>query len=1164
ETEITNLWNVFSQSEIPTLVLSKEGEIINYNDSMEKLTGYSHQEVPDIDAWFPKIYPDEECRSKVLEISRRSRNREITVRRDIFKITRKDGEQRFIEFSVYDIFHAEKPTNLQVVQGIDVTDQKETEAKLEVSRKHLKELVKKRTEELRESRDLYRILFESAPIAIGTSDFYGNVLTFNQKTIEMMGYTAEELRTIDLRETYVDPKDREEILQTLRRDGSITDWEVRRKRKDGSEQYQLLNSNLITLGEKQILLTTMRDITSRKKAEEALKESERKLQTIMDAIQTGIVIIDALSHRIVDINPMGINMIGASKEDILNSECQKFFCPNEHGLCPICDLGQKMDQSERILQTVRGEKIPVLKTANILILNERKFIVESFVDITERKQTEKQLRESEEKYRNILERITEGYYEVDLAGNFTFFNDSMCKILGYSNDEMLGLNYQQYTNDIIAKKVYKTFNSVYRTKIPSKIIDYEIIRKDGTSRINETSVSLIVDSLGEPVGFRGIVRDITERKQTEELLRLQRDLGIALSSTRNIMETLDLILDAICEIKGIDSGGIYLINKNTGDLHLTHSKGFKESFVETVTHIESKDHRAKLVMKGEPVYAPYTQVVPSPNEIELKEGILFLGIIPILFEEEVLAVLNVASHTTDEISHHTQSSLEAIATQIGSILELKGKEDALRESKEKYQMLVENLEEGVLLEDTKGIITFVNPKIAEILGFSMDEMLGQHWTNFVPKAYLELSLRETGKRPEGSSSSYEISLQAKDGTTLPVIVSATPIFSKENEFQGVVSVFTDISEHKQAEEEIRKERDLARKYLDTAGIMMIAINPDQNLTLINKKGCELLEYDEQEIIGKNWFDYFTPSRIRNEVKAIFNQVMAGKIDHIEYFENPIVTRSGEERIIGWHNRIFRDKQGTITGTLSSGEDITERIKAEKIRKELEEQRENFIYMTTHELRTPLTVIGGYCDFLIEHDEFIDHFRRDKIYTTIKSNVNRLERLTRDVSHIVQLERGEFHIEKKEINICSFLKSALEPYSHMLEHQFSFRGCPEEEAIIIQADPDRLQQVMENIISNAIKHTPKDMREIIVTMGSFPSNIQIRVSDNGAGIASEHLETIFEQFITIPTDYTAMGTGIGLYLAREIIKSHDGTITAQSEGKGLGSTFIIELPRLDCS
>ncbi|MFW9906679.1 MAG: PAS domain S-box protein, partial [Candidatus Thorarchaeota archaeon] len=129
------------------------------------------------------------------------------------------------------------------------------------------------------------------------------------------------------------------------------------------------------------------------------------------------------------------------------------------------------------------------------------------------------LRDSEEKYQTILENIEEGYYEADLAGNFTFFNKSLCKILGYSKDEMTGMNYRQYMSDQTAKAVYKIYNKVYRTRIPTKIVDYEIIRKDKTIRDHETSISLIIDSKGEPMGFRGIVRDITERKETERKLR---------------------------------------------------------------------------------------------------------------------------------------------------------------------------------------------------------------------------------------------------------------------------------------------------------------------------------------------------------------------------------------------------------------------------------------------------------------------------------------------------------------------------------------------------------------------------------------------------------------------------------------------------------------------
>jgi PAS domain S-box-containing protein len=140
-------------------------------------------------------------------------------------------------------------------------------------------------------------------------------------------------------------------------------------------------------------------------------------------------------------------------------------------------------------------------------------------DITEQKQAQEALRESEEKYRTILESIEDGYYEVDIAGNFTFFNDSMCRILGYPKDELMGMNNREYSDKEAAKKVYQVFNKVYSTGKPAKGSGWEILRKDGTKRHIETSVSLIKDSEGHGIGFRGIVRDVTVRKRAEEEIR---------------------------------------------------------------------------------------------------------------------------------------------------------------------------------------------------------------------------------------------------------------------------------------------------------------------------------------------------------------------------------------------------------------------------------------------------------------------------------------------------------------------------------------------------------------------------------------------------------------------------------------------------------------------
>jgi PAS domain S-box-containing protein len=136
-----------------------------------------------------------------------------------------------------------------------------------------------------------------------------------------------------------------------------------------------------------------------------------------------------------------------------------------------------------------------------------------------RKRAEKDLRESEEKYRAIIENMQEGYHEVDLKGNFTFFNESMCKILGHEREELLGMNNRQYADEENNRKVYQVYNRVYRTGEPVKNFEWQIIRKDGSRRDIEVSISLIKDAEGHPTGFRGIVRDTTERKRAEEALR---------------------------------------------------------------------------------------------------------------------------------------------------------------------------------------------------------------------------------------------------------------------------------------------------------------------------------------------------------------------------------------------------------------------------------------------------------------------------------------------------------------------------------------------------------------------------------------------------------------------------------------------------------------------
>jgi PAS domain S-box-containing protein len=179
-------------------------------------------------------------------------------------------------------------------------------------------------------------------------------------------------------------------------------------------------------------------------------------------------------------------------------------------------------QYEAKLQRKDGSSFDGELNARKIILDNEPGIQVWVRDITERKRAEKALRESEERYRTILEDIEDGYYETNLRGDLTFFNDSLCSMLGYSKDEMMGMSNKQYTDEENRKKLFQAFNEVYRTGEPAKGFDWQVIRKDGRKVFGEVSVSLVKDSEAHPTGFRGIARDITQRKQAEQALRTEK------------------------------------------------------------------------------------------------------------------------------------------------------------------------------------------------------------------------------------------------------------------------------------------------------------------------------------------------------------------------------------------------------------------------------------------------------------------------------------------------------------------------------------------------------------------------------------------------------------------------------------------------------------------
>lgn len=246
----------------------------------------------------------------------------------------------------------------------------------------------------------------------------------------------------------------------------------------------------------------------------------------------------------------------------------------------------------------------------------------------------------------------------------------------------------------------------------------------------------------------------------------------------------------------------------------------------------------------------------------------------------------------------------------------------------------------VIVWDGDYVIKKVNHAVSRITGYDYEELMGKKITELFPDKLREEAIGYIrSASSQGEMKSFELPIIHNKGNIKHFLWNMTSLSSIEDGTDAwTIAQGQDITELKLTEQELTRERDIAQKYLDLAGVMMVAIGPDENVTLVNKKGSEILGLSEDEIIGKNWFDYFIPPADREAVRKVFGTLVAGEVEGAEYYENIVLRADGEERIIAWHNSIIKNKIGEFLVSLSSGEDITDRKRAEK---QLKESEENF-------------------------------------------------------------------------------------------------------------------------------------------------------------------------------------------------------------------------------
>jgi len=446
-------------------------------------------------------------------------------------------------------------------------------------RKTLEEDSRENIERLRIERDLFKEVISAISHPFYVIDAHDHkILLANQTAVNTFGNTSDQPFCYSWthgRSTPCAGKDHPcplEIIKKTKQPLTVehTHYDNQgRPRNFQIHAYPFLDSE----GHVSKIIEYTLEITKLKRMEEARRETEQRYREIIENAHD-IIQSTRPDGSLAFVNQAWHEALGYTADDLKSLNLFDIIHPKA--------LPQYMESFAQVLEGQGVTEIPVTFVAKdgrkIFLegnVSPRKFngkVISThgiFRNVTARKHAEAALWESEKRYRNILKSIEDGYYEVDRSGNMNFFNDSLCKIFGYPENELLGMNFRQYMDKHYARKVFKTFKQVYQTGKPEKAFDWQIERKDGAKRWIEGSVSLITDADGLATGFRGIIRDVTDRKLAEEKLaryskhleRIIADLNVAQEVQQNLLPQTSL-KDKCCDISGAslycdETGGDY-------------------------------------------------------------------------------------------------------------------------------------------------------------------------------------------------------------------------------------------------------------------------------------------------------------------------------------------------------------------------------------------------------------------------------------------------------------------------------------------------------------------------------------------------------------------------------------------------------------------------------
>jgi PAS domain S-box-containing protein len=723
-----------------------------------------------------------------------------------------------------------------------------------------------------------------------TVDPQGVITDVNDRMCQMTAYTRAELLGTPFTDYFTEPDCARAGVERTFENGYVTEYALTLVSRTRRLLQVSFNASVFKdpSGGVRGIFASARDITDRVRLEEQLREQQNYLRGLIESSVDGLITVDP-AGLISDVNEQMCRMSGYARQELIGTPFADYFADPERATSGVTETFEKGVVTDYVLTLARRNN-PVLQVSfNASVFKDPsgrvRGIFASARDITEQARLQTQLADERAYNRGLIEASLDGLITVDPEITITDVNETMCRMSGYTRQELIGTPFSQYFTD-----PKHAAAGVRLTLDKGAVTNYELAlrTKEGRESLISFNAAIFRDPSGKVRGIFASARDITEQA------RLQAQLAQERAYNRGLIEA------------SVD--GLVTVDESMTIMDVN----------ETMCRMVGRS-RNQLIGSSFPAYFTESARAEEGVRLTFRKGAVTNYVLTLQAGDnrQVPVSFNAA------IFKDTEGRVRGIFASARDITAQKQLETQIQASQFYTRSLIEANIDALMTTDPLGIITDVNQQMAALTGHSREELIGSPFKNY----FTNPQRAEEGIRlvlRQGKVTNYELTVSSKSGRLTVVSYNAITFNDATGKLQGVFAAARDITEQKKLEQQLRDQQAYNRGLIESSVDGLIMVDAKGTISDVNDRMCQMTGYGRSELIGTPFADYFTePDRARAGVQETFDKGFATE------YALTLISRSRRQLQVSFNASVFKDPSGRVLGIFASARDITDRVRLEE-------------------------------------------------------------------------------------------------------------------------------------------------------------------------------------------------------------------------------------------